>query len=289
MSDRSFSGRSVIITGASSGIGRALALRLADEGAWCARAARDSGRLDVLAKECEGRGGRAIAVPTDVANEERCLELVQRTQDAYGRLDMLINNAGMGVVGRLQDLPDLRLFERVMDVNFRGAVYCTYHALPHLRQAQGRVVNISSLSGLVAIPFNSPYASSKFAMMGFSDSLRMEVKSSGMSVTVVCPYWVVSELHERLLDKHGQPRGPAARARYSKRTMTSDRCAQITLEAARRRRRQVTLWPGQLGLLLKLLAPGLADRLVSFIVLGPRKKKRASADKREPGTTGDRS
>ena len=278
MSGESFREKSFIITGASSGIGRALALRLADEGACCALAARDSERLDALALECERRGGRAIAVPTDVADEAQCRALIQRTQETYGRIDMLINNAGMGMVGRLQDLPDLDLFQRVMDVNFRGAVYCTYHALPLLRQAQGRVVNISSLAGVLAIPFNSSYAASKFAMMGFSDSLRMEVKGSGVSVTVVCPYWVVSEFQERLLDKKGRPWIPPGRSRHTKRTMTADRCAQIVLRAARRRRRQVVMWPGSLALWLKLVSPGLADRMVSAIVLGSGSRKRRQAD-----------
>lgn len=283
MSGESFRDKSIIITGASSGIGRALALRLADEGAWCALAARDAQRLDALALECEWRGGRAIAVPTDVADEAQCMALIQRTQETYGRIDALINNAGMGVVGRLQDLPDLDLFQRVMDVNFRGAVYCTYHALPFLQEAQGRVVNISSLAGVLAIPFNSSYTAGKFAMMGFSDSLRMEVQRSGVSVTVVCPYWVVSEFHERLLDKNGRPWSPAGRSRNTKRTMTADRCAQIILSAARRRRRQVVMWPGSLVLWLKLVSPGLADRMVSAIVLGTPSRKRGRAGESPEG------
>ena len=187
MNTDTFRDKAVIVTGASSGIGKALALRLADEGAWLALAARDAQRLDALAAECQQRGGKAVAVPTDVADESRCKALIERTQGTYGRVDVLINGAGIDVVGKLEDLPDLHLFKQVMDVNFYGTVYCTYYALPYLKETRGRIVNISSLGGLLAIPFNTSYVASKFAVVGFSDSLRMELKAAGVSVTVICP------------------------------------------------------------------------------------------------------
>jgi NAD(P)-dependent dehydrogenase (short-subunit alcohol dehydrogenase family) len=124
----SFSEKTVIVTGASSGIGKALALRLADEGAWIALAARNAQRLDVLAGECQQRGGKSIAIPADVADESQCSALIQRTQETYGRIDMLVNNAGIDVVSKLEDLPDLRLFKQVIEVNFYGTVHCTYYA-----------------------------------------------------------------------------------------------------------------------------------------------------------------
>ena len=252
----------VIVTGASSGIGKALALRLADEGAWLALAARNAQRLDSLAWECQQRGSKAIAIPTDVADESQCRALIQRTQETYGRIDTLVNNAGIDVLSKLEDLPDLRLFKQVVDVNFYGTVHCTYYALPYLKETRGRIVNISSLGGMLAIPLNTSYSASKFAMIGFSDSLRMEVEQAGVSVTVICPSWVVTEFHERYLDKNGQPKGPSGRAIYTEKTMTADQCAQIVLKAARRRKRQIVMRPGSLALWLKLIAPGLADRLI---------------------------
>jgi short-subunit dehydrogenase len=256
-----FREKTVIVTGASSGIGKALALRLADEGAWLALAARNAQRIDSVAGECRQRGTKAIAIPTDVADESRCRALIQRTQETYGHIDALVNNAGITVVGKLEDLPDLHLFKQVVDVNFYGAVHCTYYALPYLKETHGQIVNISSLGGIQAIPFNTSYVASKSAMIGFSDSLRMEVEQAGVSVTVICPFWVVTEFHERYLDKNGQPKGPSGRAIYTERTMTADRCAQIVLRAARRRKRQVVMRPGPLTLWLKLIAPGLVDRL----------------------------
>lgn len=268
-----FKGRTVIITGASSGIGKALALKLADEGAWLALAARNAQRLDSLAEECQQRGGKALAIPTDVADESQCRALVQRTQEMYGRIDTLVNNAGIDVVGKLEDLPDLSLFKQVIAVNFYGTVYCTYYALPYLKETRGRIVNISSLGGMLAIPFNTSYVASKFAVIGFSDSLRMEVEQAGVSVTAICPYLVVTEFHERYLDKDGQPKGPSGRAIYTEQTMSADQCAQIVLRAARRRKRQVVMRPGPLALWLKLIAPGWVDRLIISRFLRPAVKR----------------
>jgi short-subunit dehydrogenase len=262
MASTRFTQQVVILTGASSGIGEALALRLAAEGAWLGLAARRADRLKAVADACRERGGRAIVVPTDVSDEQACRSLVERTYREYGRVDMLVNNAGLSVVALLEDLHNLDLFRHVMGVNFYGALYCTFHALPHLIESRGRLVNISSLGGKFAIPYNSSYVSSKFALGGLSDSLRLEVKRHGVSVTLVCPYWVVSEFHESYLDREGQPKGKPGRALYTPRTMTADDCARITLEAARRRKRQVLMGPGRFLIPLQALAPGLADRLI---------------------------
>ncbi|MGB3716296.1 MAG: SDR family oxidoreductase [Candidatus Promineifilaceae bacterium] len=268
-----FREKTVIVTGASGGIGKAIALRLSDEGAWLALAARSAQRLGSLAVECEQRGSKAIAIPTDVADESQCKVLIQRTQETYGRIDMLVNNAGIDVVSKLEDLPNLHLFKRVVDVNFYGTVHCAYYALPYLKETRGRIVNISSLGGLLAIPFNTSYVASKFALIGFSDSLRMEVEQAGVSVTVICPSLVVTEFHERYMDENGQPKGSTGRAIYTEHTMTADQCAQIVLRAARRRKRQVVMRPGPLALWLKLIAPGLVDRLTISRFLRPAVKR----------------
>jgi short-subunit dehydrogenase len=268
-----FREKTVIVTGASSGIGRALALRLADEGAWLALAARNSQRLDAVATECRARGAKATVMRTDVAQEYQCEELIQRTRETYGRIDMLVNNAGIDVVSKLEDLSDLSLFKQVVDVNFYGTVHCTYHALPYLKETVGRIVNISSLGGVLAIPYNTSYIASKFAVIGFSDSLRMEVEQEGVSVTVICPNLVVTEFHERYMDGAGKPKGPSGRAIYTERTMTADRCAQIVLRAARRRKRQILMQPGPPALWLKLFVPGLVDRLTISRFLRPAVKR----------------
>lgn len=273
MATTNFKAKGVIITGASSGIGRALALRLADQQAWLALAARDAERLEQLAAECQARGAQAIAVPTDVADEAACQRLVDCTCAEFGRMDMLVNNAGFSVTARLDEHPNLRSFEQVMQVNFMGQVYCAYHALPHLKETQGRIVGISSLGGLGGMPYNTSYTASKHALHGFYDSLRVELAASGVSVTVICPGWVATEFHERVLLPDGSRRwGAKGRQFYSERTMTADTCARITLEAAAKRKRQVIMPPGKMGLWLKLLAPGLLEWFTMRMLLRASKR-----------------
>ncbi len=282
MKPDAFRDQTVIITGASAGIGRSLALLLAAQGANVAIAARRADRLEQLAEECQRAGGRVLAVPTDVADEAQCKELVEKTVAAFGGVDMLINNAGLAASALFGDFPDLCLFRHTVDVNFYGAVYCTYYALPYLKERRGRIVAVSSLGGKVTIPYNTPYCASKFAMHGFIESLRTELVPNGVSCTVVCPWWVATEFHEAQLDKNGVPRGRLGRAYYTRRTMTSEQCAQIVLQAALKRRREVLMGPGTLAVWLRLLAPGLLDWLSIKVFLEPaaRRARAAQAEMR---------
>jgi short-subunit dehydrogenase len=195
---------------------------------------------------------------------------VEKTVAAYGRLDLLINNAGLAASALFDEFPDLSLFRHTMDVNLYGAVNCTYYALPHLKQTRGRIAAISSLGGKAAIPYNTPYCASKYALHGFCDSLRMELSQSGVSVTVICPWWVATEFHAAQLNKDGVPRG-AARGRdmYTKKTMSAERCAEIILKAAYNRRREVLMGPGFWAVFLKVLAPGFVDWLAFKVFLEP--------------------
>ena len=258
-----------IITGASAGIGKSLALQLAEQGGKVVIAARRAARLEQVAEECRQRGGDVLVIPTDVSDEGQCKALVEKTVATFGKLDMLINNAGLAVVALFREYPDLSLFRHAMDVNFYGAVHCTHYALPYLMQTKGRIVTISSLGGKGGLPANTSYTASKYALHGFYDSLRMELVPHGVSVTLICPYWVVSEFHEAMLDKEGSPRGPQGRAIYTQKMMTADRCAKITLAAAEKRRREVLMGPGKLMVWLKLIAPGFLDWLSIKTILEP--------------------
>lgn len=264
-----FCGQAVIVTGASAGIGRALALQLAGRGAKVVIAARRVERLEQVAAECRALGGEALVVPTDVSDEAQCKKLVEKTVAAFGRMDMLINNAGLAASALFDEFPNLRLFRHTLDVNFYGAVYCTYYALPHLKQTKGRIVAISSMGGKAALPYNTPYIASKYAMHGFYDALRMELSQHGVSITVVCPWWVATEFHEAQMNKDGVPRGARGRAIYTKKTMTAERCAAITLHTAQKRRREVLMGPGALAVWLKVLAPGFLDWLSVKMFLEP--------------------
>lgn len=250
-----------IITGASSGIGRALARRLAQRGARLVLAARDAAKLDAAAAECRSAGAAgAVAVPTDVAVERDCAYLVRAALDAFGRVDMLVNNAGVRMWARFDELRDLRALERVMRVNYFGAVYCTRYALPHLVATEGRIVAVSSLAGRTGVPMRSAYAASKHAMAGFFDSLRIELAPAGVSVTVAYPGFVATEDGGRILGPDG---GPLAKSPVREReVMTADRCAELIERAAALRKREVVMTArGRLGQWLKLIAPGLVDRV----------------------------
>jgi len=262
MKTDAFRDQVVIVTGASSGIGRSLALLLAGQRAKVALAARRTERLEFVAEECHQHGGKALVVPTDVSDEAQCKALVEKTVAEFGRLDILVNNAGLAVIARLEDYSNLDLFKHTIDVNFYGAVHCTYYALPYLKQSSGRIVAVSSLGGKLQAPYNSAYVSSKFAMQGFFDSLRIELIRHGVSVTIICPYWVVTGFHEAQMDKDGVPRGPRGRGIYNEKMMTADHCAEVVLQAAYKRKRELVMGPGGLTVWLKLLAPGLVDRLV---------------------------
>jgi short-subunit dehydrogenase len=254
----------VIVTGASAGIGRELALQLAARGAHLALAARDPVKLEEVAAECRARGVRAIAVPTDVGDEEKCGELVQRTVDEFGRLDTLVNNAGISMWARFDEVTDLSGFEALMRVNYLGSVYCTHHALPHLKRSRGRIVGVSSLTGKTGVPTRSGYAASKHAMTGFFDSLRIELAESGVTVTMVYPGFVATEIRERAFGPDGRPLGAGNSPVREREVMTAEECARQILEAAASRRRELIMTTrGKVGWILKVFAPGLIDRIAA--------------------------
>jgi short-subunit dehydrogenase len=220
----------VVVTGASRGIGRALALQLAEQHAVLSLAARDADRLEAVADECRRHGAQVVVVPTDVTDRKRCQHLMEQTVSRVGPIDALINNAGLSVVARFEDILDLSLAARVMNVNYLGSVYCTYYALPHLKVTRGRIVGVSSLTGRTGVPLRSVYAGSKHAMAGFFDSLRIEVRKHGISVTMAYPDFVQTEVRERALGPDGQPVGisPPGQSAF----MTAERCGQIILAGA---------------------------------------------------------
>ncbi|MHC4064749.1 MAG: SDR family oxidoreductase [Planctomycetota bacterium] len=252
----------VVVTGASRGIGRALALQLAEQQALLSLAARDTERLEAVADDCRRHGAQVMVVPTDVTDRERCQDLMEQTVSRLGPIDTLINNAGLSAVARFEDILDLSLAARLMTVNYLGSVYCTYYALPHLKATRGRIVGVSSLTGKTGVPLRSVYAASKHAMAGFFDSLRIEMRSYGISVTMAYPDFVQTEVRERALGPDGQPVGiePAGQSAF----MTAERCGYIILDAAAKRRREVVMSArGKVGMWLKLIAPNLIDRMAT--------------------------
>jgi short-subunit dehydrogenase len=250
----------VIITGASSGIGRELALQLADQGAWLALASRTAGQLEEVSEQCRQRGGRAVSIPTDVAIQAQCQHLVEAAAAEYGRIDTLVNNAGIVQVGRFHKLQDLSVYEKVIQVNFLGSVYCTHYALPHLMKNAGRIVGISSLRGLLPSRNADAYGESKHALAGFYDNLRLDLVGTGVSVTALYPGWVSTGLSSRALRADGTPTGKISK--LEKGAMPVDVCVRIIIRAMEKRKREVIMTlPGKLGAWFRHITPGIVDRI----------------------------
>ncbi len=255
-------GSRIILTGASEGIGRALALALAARGARVALAARDRERLESLAQQCRAAGGEAIAVPTDVTSEHDLEWLVAETVKSFGGVDVVVHNAGITMWSRFDALNDLSIFERLMEVNYLAPVRLTALALPHLKASRGLIVAVASLAGLTGVPERSAYAGSKHAMVGFFDSLRIELAGSGVDVTVIAPDFVVSEIHKRAIGPDGEPLGTSP-MRQGK-IMTADECAVHIVRGIEKRQRLVLMSArGKFGRWLKLISPSLIDRIAA--------------------------
>jgi short-subunit dehydrogenase len=261
MNKKTFFEKVIIVTGASSGIGQQLALKLAQQGAWLALAGRNVEHLEDVAKKCQMLGGKAAVITTDVAEKTQCRNLIERTIEKYGRIDTLINNAGFAISSRFDEMNNLDLFEKIIRVNFLGGVYCTYYALPYLKKTNGRIVAVSSLRGKLPSATADGYGASKHAMSEFFGSLRNELNDSRVTVTVVYPGWVNTGITSRALKADGNPTGEISS--HEKGAMSAETCAGIIVKAASRRRRDVVMtFEGKLGLWLKLIAPKMVDQIL---------------------------
>jgi short-subunit dehydrogenase len=264
-----FKDKVVIITGASSGIGRELAHQLAEQGAWLVLAARNRERLEAAKAECLERGGKAIAIPTDVSIPSQCADLMQRTVEEFKRIDALVNDAGITMWGNFEEVSDLGVFDQIIRVNYLGSMYCTHYALPYLKKSKGLIVGVSSLAGKSGVPTRSGYAASKHAMTGFFDSLRIELEPYGVSVTMIYPGFVASKVRARALGPDGKPliTSPVREGQV----MPVETCARLMVAAMTRRKREVVMTlRGKLGQWLKLIAPGLVDRVASQAIKSGR-------------------
>jgi len=250
----------VVITGASKGIGAELARQLAAKGAKLVLAARSLAQLEAVAAQCRASGAAVVTVKADVAVERDCQAIVAGAVLAFGCVDTLVNNAGMSMWARFEEIQDVSVLERIMQVNYMGAVYCTRHALPYLREKGGRLVGISSLAGRTGVPTRTGYAASKHAMAGFFDSLRIELEGSGVSVTMIYPGFVATGIRENATGPDGLPIlvSPVREGE----AMGVAECARRIARAIERREREVVMTArGRMGLWLKLLAPSLVDRI----------------------------
>jgi NAD(P)-dependent dehydrogenase (short-subunit alcohol dehydrogenase family) len=233
-------GKVALLTGGSSGIGRATALRLASFGALVAVAARTVAALEEVVREAKALGVEALAVPTDVTDSEQCRRAVETTAEFFGRLDLLVCSAGVSMRGMFADAEPAAL-EHIMRVNFFGTLYPTYFALPHIKRSCGSLVAISSLTGKRGTPSYAIYGASKFAVRGLYESLRLELAPDGVHVGVVLPGFVATPLRQRVLDASGQPWTTPAVPPF--RVWPVEKCVDRVVNLIIKRKRQALLRP----------------------------------------------
>lgn len=261
----SFRENVTIITGASSGIGEALAYELAGQGAWLALGARRLDQLEAVAAKCRELGGKAVAIVCDVSSQTDCEKLIQQTVASYGRVDTLVNNAGITMWARFSSLKDPALIEQIMKVNFLGAMYCTYYALPYLKRTRGRIANISSMADKIITPGSTGYVASKHAMEAFFESLRGEVVDEGISITMLYLGFVDTGFAGRMLNAEGQQSsGINAQLQDTKQMSPAD-SARLIADATLARKHTVYTTvsgvPGWLFPWIKLIAPRYLERI----------------------------
>ena len=250
----------VVITGASKGIGAELARQLAARGSKLVLAARSEKELEEVATDCEKLGASVVTVKADVTSERDCQAIMAGALVAFGRLDALVNNAGATMWARFEDIQDMEILKRIMDVNYMGAVYCTHYALAHLKQSKGLIVGISSLAGRTGVPTRTGYSAAKHAMTGFFDSLRIELEDSGVAVTMIYPGFVATGIRENATGPDGKPImvSPVKEGEV----MGVEDCVRRIVTAMERREREVVMTArGKIGLILKVFAPSLIDRI----------------------------
>jgi short-subunit dehydrogenase len=255
--------RVVIVTGGSDGIGaeiaRQLAARQGDELA-LVLAARNRGMLEAVAGQCTALGAQTLVVPTDVSVQAACIGLVDAAVARFGRIDALINNAGKSAHALFEDVTDLGWYEDLMRINLWGSVWCTHAALPHLKASKGRIVAVSSLAGLVGVPGRTAYGASKFAMTGFFEALRAELKGAGVSVTTAYPGVVATRIRHHGYDAAGGQAGSSALKEDA--AMSVEECARLIIAGMDGRKREVVMTAkGKAGRFLKLLAPAMVETM----------------------------
>ena len=256
----SMKNKSIIITGGSSGIGKALAARFLREGANVAISGRNLDNLNATLTELKSLGGKLIGIQADASKKEDAAKLIQETVAAFGTVDVLINNAGISMRALFKDVK-IEVLEELMQVNFWGTVYATKEALPHILKNKGSIVGISSIAGYRGLPARTGYSASKFAMQGFLESLRTELLESGTNVLTVCPGFTSSNIRNTALAADGKQQGdsPLEEGKIMSAEEVADRIYSAVIN---RKRTVVMTTQGKLTVFLNKLFPGWMDGMV---------------------------
>ncbi len=250
----------VIVTGASSGIGEACAEVFGRAGAKIVITGRNEENLNATAKNLESKGITVLAIVADASIEEDNRRMVDTTLGKFGKIDILINNAGISMRALFEEL-DLSVFKKVMDINFYGTVYATKYALESILASKGSIVGISSINGYRGTPARTAYTASKFAMNGFFEALRTEVMKRGVHILVACPGFTASNIRNAALTKDGSAQGQSPRV--EEKMMTSEEVAKHILKAVIKRKRDIVLTrQGKMAVFLNKWFPAMMDKIV---------------------------
>jgi len=258
MNSNFFKNKIVVITGGSDGIGKALVDALIPLGAKVATCARNQDKLYDLQLHHPGKSLHTMVA--DVSSYHDCKNFIEGTIEVFGGIDILINNAGISMRALVKDL-EVEVIEKVMDINFKGTLYCTKLALNSIIERKGSIVGVSSIAGYRGLPGRSGYSASKFAVNGFLEALRTEMMDSGVNIMWVCPGFTSSNIRYRALNKKGsaQAESPMDEGKM----MSSDLCAQHILQAIEKRKRTLVLtFKGKQTVLMNRFFPSLTDKLV---------------------------
>jgi short-subunit dehydrogenase len=250
----------VVITGASSGIGLACAKKFFREGFHVVVTGRDEKRLHEAIVNLNNRKNQVLSIVADVSNEADCKRVMKETINTFGRIDILINNAGISMRALFEDL-NLDVIRKVMDTNFWGAVYCTKYALPSILKNKGSVVGVSSIAGKKGLPGRTGYSSSKFALEGFLETLRTENIRKGLHVLVACPGFTASRIRQTALAADGNAQGESPRD--EQKMMSAEQVADEIFDAVKKRKRDLILtFNGKLTVFLNKIIPAWLDKIV---------------------------
>jgi short-subunit dehydrogenase len=254
-----FHDKVVIVTGASSGIGKATAKEFARMGSKVVLASRSLSRITELENELKELNCDVIAIPTDVSREDDCRTLIGKTIHKYGKIDILVNNAGISMKALFID-SDLNVLHRIMDVNFWGTVYCTKYALPYLLSAKGSLIAVSSIAGFHGLPGRSGYSASKFAIHGFMETIRIEHLKDGLHVMVIAPGFTATEIRRHALMADGSEQMESQMNEHN--LMSPEYVAKWILKGIlKNKRNKILTWEGRLTALFQRLMPHTVDRL----------------------------
>ncbi|MDR0333784.1 MAG: SDR family oxidoreductase [Dysgonamonadaceae bacterium] len=259
MRNKFYQDKVAIVTGASSGIGAAIAIELVSRGAKVVLGARREEKLREVADTIKNNDGEVSYCVVDVTDELQCKKLIETTIERYGKLDILVCNAGISMRANFENVK-MEVLHRLMNVNFWGAVYCTKYALPHLIKSKGNLIGISSVAGVHGLPGRTGYSASKYALTGFLDTIRIENLKKGLHVMIAIPGFTSSNIRYTALIDDGSEQGYTPR--NEGKMMSAERAAKLITNGIQRKKRYLYMdFEGKAVALIKRFSTALLDRI----------------------------